>query len=332
VNALRFSPQALGLCAIVAMLAGCGGAQTATTNATLPQSAVQSKVHQASGSSGELVYLTTKDAVLMVSYPQGQIVGKIAWYFPYGIICSDPNTGNVFLPEGETVYEYAHGGTTPIATVSFPSGYSSVGGCAVDPTTGNLAQVAATVIKGQSTTAVLVYPQAQGAPTIYLSKKLTGFDYPAYDDAGNLFVTAETKKVRLRIGELPAGGNDFTVIKLSEYVYPTKIQWDGTHLCFEYNNGTNGSTVIDQVKIAGRTGTIVNAIRLAEASTVYDEYFWIQNGSAFAVYGKIKQNNNIALGVWRYPSGGNPTARYYGMTNGRKDYIWDMTVSVNPSH
>jgi hypothetical protein len=287
-------------------------------------------VHKASGSSGELIYVTTRNGVLMVSYPQGKIVGTIPWYFAEGLICSDPTNGNVFIPEGGTIYEYAHGGTTPVATIGLPTNFSTTSGCAVDPTTGNLAMIAGTVRKSNSTTALLVYSQAQGTPTIYFINKLPFLRYPAYDDAGNLFLAATAKEGAFAIGELPAGKNAFTIIKLTEKnVFAWKIQWDGAYLAFE-SSSSSGMTVV-QVKIQGKTGTIVNTTQLAQARNPTTN-FWIQDGSIFTPYQKIKQNNNQAIGAWSYPSGGNPTAVFYGMTKGRKDSMGDLTVSVNPSH
>jgi hypothetical protein len=237
---LDFYRYAFGICATLAMLAGCGGSQNSMISQGLPSAS--QRVHRASGSNSELVYVVTSRAVIMVSYPQGQIVGSIPWYFANGILCSDPNNGNVFLPEGGTIYEYAHGGTSPFATLSIPTGYSPAGGCSVDPTTDNLALVTQTIKNGNSWGAVLVYPGAQGSPTIYISNKLAIFKYPAYDNAGNLFVTSDTKKSNFRFGEIQAGQNQFTLIKLNANVgFPNKIQWDGTYLTFEYDSGKRGS-------------------------------------------------------------------------------------------
>ena len=52
--------------------------------------------------------------------------------------CTDAN-GNVFISNDDNVFEYAHGGTEPIATLDLPG--SNAIGCSVDPTTGNLAVV-----------------------------------------------------------------------------------------------------------------------------------------------------------------------------------------------
>jgi hypothetical protein len=76
--------------------------------------------------------------------------------------CADAN-GDVFIVESLSINEYAHGGTQPIATLSDPSGYGF--GCAVDPTTGNLA-----VVNDGSryiSTDVLIYHNASGEPVGY---------------------------------------------------------------------------------------------------------------------------------------------------------------------
>ena len=143
---LGLSRYALAIGAASALLAACGGSQgqgvgaSGVTPETVPSAS--RRAHQASGSNGELVYVVTDKAVLMASYPDGQIVGSIPFYSLAGNVCSDPRNGNVFIPEGYAIYEYAHGGTVPIATLSVPNGYDAQGGCSVDPMTGNLAQMA----------------------------------------------------------------------------------------------------------------------------------------------------------------------------------------------
>jgi hypothetical protein len=52
--------------------------------------------------------------------------------------CSN-RTGDVFVPNNTEVFEYAHGGTSPIATLSLPG--NSGAACSIDPSTGNLAVV-----------------------------------------------------------------------------------------------------------------------------------------------------------------------------------------------
>jgi hypothetical protein len=85
---------------------------------------------------------------------------------------------------------------------------------------------------------------------------------------------------------------------------------------------------VNQVQISGKTGTIVNSFQLNHCNT---DYFWIYNGSLLSFYYPPKANNNVAIAVWPYPAGGNPTSKFYGLTKGKKDYVYDLTVSINPS-
>ena len=105
--------------------------------------------------------------------------------------CVD-NAGNVFVVNfgtssggGGDVVEYAHGGTTPIKTLTYPNAY--LNGCAVDPTTGNLAVTDYRPSNGnRGKGGVLIYPSASGTPTKYVDPGMADYGYCAYDSAGNL--------------------------------------------------------------------------------------------------------------------------------------------------
>ena len=333
-RSLDFGRYVLAGFAVAAMLAGCGGSEPPIG---APSAMPQSRVHTASGSSGELIYVTTSKAVIMLSYPQGNNVGSIPWstQFDRGYICSDPTSGNVFIPEGSggsdsKIYEYAHGATSPMATLSLPAGYTEPTGCAVDPTTGNLA---VNINYGPyNRGALLVYPGVQGAPVVYSDKQLTYFYYPAYDDSGNLFSTSHGKEGGIRIAEIPAGQNQFTLIKFTNCTcVPSKMQWDGSYLTFEDPGQSGNALFIDQLAISGTTATLINSIQLLGGATNNLYGFWIQDGSVFAMLKKILKKNNEGVGAWPYPSGGNRTSKFYGITKGEKDFVADLTVSINPS-
>ena len=316
--------RALVTALVVAFLGACG----AQSGDTLPPgTSAQSVAHKASGSYGDLVYAITAKAMVILSYPTWSIVARV--HTRYYAVCSDPNNGNVFALDGaDKIDEYAHGGTTPIATLTAPSGYDGFNYCSVDPTTGNLA--ASIYIEGKLQSAILIYPQAQGNPTIYSDKRLPGLGPLAYDNAGNLFVGAANKSGGFRIGEIKAGRNQFTVIKLtghrSAYVYD--IQWDGTYLVFLVPNGRGYGTAVNQVSIRGKTATIVNSFLLKYCQ---DNYFWIYENSLLSFYYPPKGNLNYAIAAWSYPAGGKPTSRIYGVAKGRGDYTYDLTVSVAAS-
>ena len=259
----------------------------------------------------------------MVSLRQGAKIGSIPWYSYTGTyVCSDPTIGNAFIPQSNGIGEYAHGATSPSATLSV-SGYYIDGGCSVDPTTGNLAQVVVT--KGRrAKPEVLIYSPGQGTATPYTDKRVQSFRYPAYDDAGNLFVTAFVKGLAHRITELPAGKSAFELVTIpSNDSLVTEIQWVGSELALDLHDDS-GNDAIERIKISGGAAMLVGTARLLHAP---GWYFWIQGGQVVGLYAKVRRHNDKAVAIWEYPKGGIPSAKYYGMTRWRKDNVYDVTVS-----
>ena len=126
----------------VAMLSGCGGSQPPIgASGAMPQSRAIATHAVRSGSwmlpeakSEDLLYATGGClGICVFSYPRGKIIGSLATIGQS--VCAD-GSGNVFITQNQHVIEYAHGGTSPIATLTLPGldGW----GCSVDPTTGNL--------------------------------------------------------------------------------------------------------------------------------------------------------------------------------------------------
>jgi hypothetical protein len=131
------------------------------------------------------------------------------------------------------VVDSAHGGTPPIQTRN-PGG--DLGGCAVDPTTGNLAVTRMEPTLGsQGHGAVLVYPGATGAPTTYYSMQMETYTYCAYDHSGNLYVNGNNRQSgNYQLAELPAGQKKFTLLTLSKRPKTNLtlggVQWDGKNI------------------------------------------------------------------------------------------------------
>lgn len=318
--------RALALGLAGAILASCG-AQSGSQNAAIPRGvSAQSRAHKASGSYGDLVYAITSNGIVIVSYPAWSLVAKIAGYRTWYSICSDPNNGNVFAiaTDNNEIDEYAHGGTTPIATLTLPSGYPTT--CSVDPTTGNLAVVGIETPK-ELASSLFVYPQAQGNPTVYFDKQLPSLISPTYDNMGNLFISAKDKPGGSRIAELKVGHDQFTEIKLIGHrdLYLQDIQWDGTYLVYLVPNGRGYGTTVNQLLVSGKTATIANSFLLNNCA---DEYFWIYNGALLSFYYPPKHDDNFAIAAWPYPMGGKPASKFYA---GKEHYTYDLTVSVGAS-
>ncbi len=308
------------------ILSGCGGSQTGANPASLAP-AVRD-VQRGTASSGPLVYVATTKAVLMLSYPQLKVVGSLPVTYAYPLVCADPNNGNVFVSESSDVVEYAHGATTPIATLTPPPGYHTLTGCSVDPTTGNLAVASEGPSGSQS--AILVYAGAAGNATPYVDKFVRFFPYVAYDGAGNLFATVDAKNGPYKLAELPAGKNQFRPIKINEDLpYQVKLQWDGQYVTFLDWNGAHAGSTLYQVQVSGKYGTVVGSEQLHQ--TGLPPNFWIFDGAIIDPFGRVKRGNDQAVATWAYPSGGYPTSKRYGMTKGKSDQITDLTVSIAPS-
>jgi hypothetical protein len=125
-----FARSLLGVGLAAVLLAGCGGLNTAMSGA-VPQSVMApNRVHRASASSGDLLYVANEGSdgsygqdVGVVTYPQGQPVMTITGIGPPWGICSD-TSGNVWVVTlGGYAHEFPHGGTTEIARLRIPKSF-----------------------------------------------------------------------------------------------------------------------------------------------------------------------------------------------------------------
>lgn len=297
-KSLDFGRNALSSCVAVAMLAACGGSQPLNvTPRAMPQS--RAIVHRATAS-GELLYATEPERsdMLVFSYPQGKLVQTLTFAYPPFFLCSD-HGGDVFVPATNAsypgyIYEFAHGGTQPIETLTDPGpGYAQ--SCSVDPTTGNLA-----VANGLD---VAVYPEAQGTPIVYEASEVGAWDC-AYDDSGDLFVDGHSYQDK--IAELPAGGTNFSNIALSEPIITRHLQWRGKSLLLqEPPLSAKGPYQIFKVRISGSNGIVSGPL------TLYGENKHRATGNVeFSLFRKtivMPDGPGYSLiNLWHYPKGGKP--------------------------
>lgn len=132
-----------GLVVAIGVMTGCGSAPPSTTFTQPSANAVVRPAHARSwmlpeAKSETLLYVFNVYTITVYSYPKGKLVGTLSDFEkPYGE-CVD-KSGNVYITDSSfaRIYEYAHGGTKPIHTLKDPE-YQPYG-CAVDPTTGDLA-------------------------------------------------------------------------------------------------------------------------------------------------------------------------------------------------
>jgi len=327
--------QALGMSVATALFAGCGGSQPVDGPGAVPQSRA---VAQSAGrgeswmlpdaKSEDLVYVSDNNLsnVYVFSYATGRQVGTLTGFeLPAGE-CAD-KAGNVWITNqipAQTV-EYAHGGTTPIATLS--DDYGSPASCSVDPTTGNLAVA-------NATHTVAVYQNAQGTPTVYSDSSFQRFFFCAFDDNGNLFVDGQTDGIRTNlIAELPHGKSEMTNIRFHRAIEAGNIAWDGQYLAITKGGGDpREATRIARYRVVGARARLVSTIRLQnQHGAAWDAQFWIQGDVIIGPSIKFGQESGSGplTDVWAYPQGGKPVKALHRHANGGSE-LWGTTFSLAP--
>jgi hypothetical protein len=298
---------------VAAMLAGCAG-DAISSGAPETVSATAKRAGTSwmrpNASSQDLLYVTGAcGGVCVFNYPGNALVGELSdSNVPFGE-CVD-KAGDVFVVDfgGESasagVVEYAHGGTSPIATLSDPGYYPQ--SCSIDPKTGNLAVANGSGQNG-TTGSVAIYANAQGEPTDYVDPKIFYVGFCAYDDKGNLFIDGQyDHKGTFQFDELPQGSSNFKTIKLNQRPgFPLNMQWAGKYMALAYSN-----TVIDHVAVSGSKGTVIGSTVLNGPVSGIEVQFWIQGGTIVAPYGKGDSPNRV--GYWKYPTGGRLRRRIDG--------------------
>jgi hypothetical protein len=305
-----------------ALLAGCGGSQppVGASGAVPLSSATTAHAKSApwmlpEAKNEDLLYLASTDGTNILSYPQGKLVGSIDAGAQWTYLCSDQK-GNVFFTEfrnsANNVVEYAHGGTTPIATLNSP-GYPW--SCSVDPVSGNLA-VANYTAQGNVGN-IAVFTKEQGTLTIYSDPAISSYTYCGYDASGDLFIDGVGGS-KAYFAELPKGGNTFTNITLDHGWYGSDvIEWDGKYITL----ADALSHSIFRVQVSGSTGSVVSIVSLKGWHQGVMKESWLQNGTLIAQPGKHGD-----AGLWRYPRGGKPSNVFHGFAKGTT--VEGITVSV----
>jgi len=273
--------------AVVFAFAGCGGAPNGTPGA-LPLGGPALPIPD-NAKNKTLIYVSSDDNnVYVFAYPSGKLVQTLTGFYSVGDICSD-SSGNVWITNASESYksgslvEYAHGGTTPIATLD--DAHEPLA-CAVDPSTGNLAAV-----NGNGAASVAVYANAQGTPTYYSGGSLYGFFTASYDSTSDLFLTGYLDSMKLGTGWLQKGAATLSSFRLKPNTFPhAGLQWDGQYLLVAAN-----PEYINKYAIHGSMGKKVGSLSLGFPRM---EHFAIDGSLLVATDG---DNGTVAL--FHYPSG-----------------------------
>jgi hypothetical protein len=287
-----------------AALAACSGANLSGPSAFTPTGSHPELPQTATGQ--DLLYISEYGGgvVDVFSYPQLQFLGNLSGLegTPQGE-CVDKK-GDVWIVEAgghPVIAEYAHGGSTPIASLSAQGEFPY--GCSIDRVTGDLAvssEYSATSFQGS----VLIYKKAKGTPTRYVDPQIELLLWCGYDDKGNLFADGlpPSGSREFQLGELPRGSQSFTNIALGRIAFGGNIQWDGKYLTVGDPAYKKGSAIY-RVSVSGSSATIVGRTVLAKSYEVYES--WIEGDR---VIGPDDGPSISTVQVWKYPGGGKPLA------------------------
>lgn len=300
--------------AIALVLAGCGGGTSAA-----PQSVSNAQAHSAPKGSSSLVYILGRESLWIMTYPRGKFYAAASLDYSLTGICSD-SQGNVFVDLGDDgeILEYVHGSTYPIGSLEVPT---ISDGCAVDPTTNNLAVASGGRVE------ILANEQQ---PYTSVSSPIDA-EICAYDANGDLFISnKDSFSHEKQLAELPKGANQFAQISVPSTVGQAGalLGWDGQYMAWEDTTAKKGA--IYQLSISGSQATIVGKIPLGK--TVHKlQMGELYNGQFVATFSKRSRYGYI-LGTWAYPTGGEPVAQSRLKSYSPRQLQWAaLTVSVPPS-
>ena len=253
----------------------------------------------------DLLYVSDENTndVYVYSYPGLRLEGTLTGFnAPFGE-CVDAH-GNVFIADDDAsqILEYAHGGTSPIATLNDPGFYPR--GCSVDPTTGNLAvvNIVSTSLKQGN---IAIYKGAKGTPKYYSDVKVYNVYSCGYDNLGNLFIDGENQaSSSFAFAELPKAAKSIKNVRLNQSIAVAGgVQWDGKYVAV----GDQGGDIY-QFTVTGKKGTKTGTTILGGVGR--NSEFWIQ-GSNIIVPDSYKRH----VAIWDYPAGGPAERRVKGFSD-----------------
>jgi hypothetical protein len=289
------------LCAFSAAFSGCAGNPIQATPAV---SAPQAAAHRAGHGGGDLLYVGAQREGTIYSYPGGSPIGTFGTSATIHGMCSDAK-GNVFVVAGKNgakpsaagyVYEFAHGGTTPVATLNLPTREIPVS-CSSDPGSGDLAVTSYDT--RNFAPMIEVYAGASGTPATFTSRALGANPQAGYDADGNLFATSGGN-----LGvELVKGSAQLAKITFDQTLGGVDhVQWDGAHFALQsfQNSQHNKERLFEHIyrlQISGGHATILGSSNFKNWHAGEPGQSWIERNTLVATPG-----SSIAL--WKYPAGG----------------------------
>jgi hypothetical protein len=317
---VRLAPRILTAISVafgVAVVTGCAGSGSQGPVSALPTAGHRSwMLPQAKAKT--LIYVENAETgdVNVYDYANGEQVGTIDEFIISG--CVDAK-GNVYLVKfaGDSVLEYAHGGTEPIQTYT-PGG--ELAGCSVD-SKGDVA------VTGTSPGRVTVY--ANGDPNRDATYSNTECETQAsmgYDNEGNVIGLGEYNTISV-CAVLAKAKQETTLTTSGMTIYHLNgTMWDGKYIAVSDALANDENlTGIYQTTLSGTTltshgETILNDTCYRGYSAVGNPFILgskntpandregtvVVGSNAFC----FSSDNGGGIEFWHYPKGGNPFKMY----------------------
>jgi hypothetical protein len=233
-------------------------------------------------------------------YPKGDSsIGEISGLDEPQGECGDPLYGAakrdfwVVNSGSDDIDEFAVGGTGPIKILIEPTGEAA--GCAMDPSTGNLA---ATILGAGD---IVIFTDASGTGTT-VADGLASSYFDGYDDKGDLFVDGITESDTYGVVEMAAGSSSFKAVTLSNTIeFPGGMQWDGKYVTLNDQE----AHVIYGYACSGTSCKLKRTVSLSGSGDCVQT--WIGKGDVFC-----PDAGNEGVEVYKYPAGGSPIATLTG--------------------
>lgn len=332
------------LLSAVGALAGCGASSSLPATTQSSESAPTQARHGVGKSWAaaglgpqDLLYVGNANGLVNVyRYWQKNLVSVLTQFTTPMGMCVD-NKRNVYITDfgAKTIVEYRHGGSSAVRTID-DTPYAPYG-CAVDPTTGNLAvanyDTPATSEYNNNTGNVAIYKHAAGKPVLWGNKK-GRFTTLSYDDDGDLLATDLNFYYYSFFDTtyfyyLPKHGAQFLQMNLpnpystssNEWRPVQSINYDGTYwvvtsgnTMFRYTIGVKAQEV-DDMPLTGASGA-VGEIWLYRKT--------LKSQAIQVVAGGDDYNKSNVVDYWKYPVSGDPVATISSGLDGP----YGLTVSL----
>ena len=295
-----------------ALLCGCGAEGPATNPTVVSFDGAAVGWMAPSAQRQDLLYVSLVDPneheVLVYSYRSRILLGTLTGFDYPQALCVDAAQDLYVTDNGRhQISEFFHGGSKRIKVLVDPAGAPL--GCAVDPISGDLA-VANFTSKGSDGGNLVIYRHAKGIPKVYVSDAIYYYWFPAYDDAGDLFVDGLNQGSAVALAELAAGAHKFHTLTLNQEIeYPGGVYWDGRYLAV----GDQRAEAVYEFAISNFTATLEKTTNVSAADDLFQ--FWISPDDRVligAAYGD-GHGNDSGVYYWKYPRAGSPRHTILGV-------------------